>query len=52
MRCMSYKNIRPIEILHHEWCKKEGRDTSWFERRKEDDLLEPKETKRTKRKRA
>ena len=22
------KNIRPIEILHHEWCKKEGRDTS------------------------
>ena len=49
---MSYKNIRPIEILHHEWCKKEGRDTSWFERRKEDDLLEPKEIKRTKRKRA
>tara|TARA_Y100000361_G_scaffold86232_1_gene76582 strand:- start:185 stop:343 length:159 start_codon:yes stop_codon:yes gene_type:complete len=52
MRGMSYKNIRPIEILHHEWCKKEGRDTSWFERRKEDDLLEPKKTKRTKRKRA
>tara|TARA_R100001079_G_C4359191_1_gene114302 strand:- start:474 stop:632 length:159 start_codon:yes stop_codon:yes gene_type:complete len=52
MRGMSYKNIRPIEILHHEWCKKEGRDTSWFERRKEDDLLEPKKTKGTKRKRA
>ena len=30
MRGMNYKNIRPIEILHHEWCKKEGRDTSWY----------------------
>ena len=31
MRGMNYKNIRPIEILHHEWCKKEGRDTSWYD---------------------
>jgi|TARA_A100001515_G_C4552882_1_gene204060 hypothetical protein len=52
MKGMHYKNIRPIEILHHEWCKKEGRDTSWFKRRKGDDLLEPKENKRIKRKRS
>jgi len=52
MKGMHYKNIRPIEILHYEWCKKEGRDTSWFKRRKGDDLLEPKENKRVKRKRS
>ena len=58
---MSYKNIRPIEILHHEWCKKEGRDTSWFRKdgyrrlltkEEQNVLLEPKKIKRTKRKRA
>ena len=50
---MSYADeIKKILENHYKWCKKEGRDTSWFERRKEDDLLEPKETKRTKRKRA
>ena len=52
MRGMSYKNIRPIEILHHEWCKKEGRDTSWFRKEEQNVLLESKKTKGTKRKRA
>ena len=37
---------------HYDWCKKEGRDTSWFKRRKGDDLLEPEENKRVKRKRS
>ena len=52
MRGMSYKNIRPIEILHHEWCKKECRDTSWFRKEEQNVLLESKKTKGTKRKRA
>ena len=51
MKGMKYKNIRPIEILHHEWCKKEGRDTSWFKPEEQNVLLESKKIKRTKRKR-
>ena len=51
MRGMKYKNIRPIEILHHEWCKKEGRDTSWYTKYKQEKnvLLESKKNKRVKR---
>ena len=28
---MASKNKRPIFENHYEWCKKEGRDTSWYD---------------------
>jgi|TARA_R100001224_G_C3970021_1_gene132153 hypothetical protein len=31
MRMMASKNKRPIFENHYEWCKKEGRDTSWYD---------------------
>ena len=48
---MKYENLRPIEINHYEWCKKEGRDISWFKKEEQNVLLESKKIKRTKRKR-
>ena len=52
MRMMASKNKRPIFENHYEWCKKEGRDTSWFKPEEQNVLLESKKIKRTKRKRS
>ena len=50
---MSYGDGKRIIMEHHyDWCKKEGRDTSWFKKEEQNVLLEAKKTKGTKRKRA
>ena len=34
---MSYvEEIKKILENHYEWCKKEGRDTSWYKKNKEE----------------
>ena len=49
---MSYGDGKRIIMEHHyDWCKKEGRDTSWYTkyRQEENVLLESKENKRIER---
>ena len=50
---MRFVDERLILENHYEWCKKEGRDTSWYTKYKqeENELLEPTKIKRVKRKR-
>ena len=49
---MSYGDGKRIIMEHHyDWCKKEGRDTSWYTKYKQEKnvLLESKKNKRVKR---